>query len=60
MKSLITLLDAVADYLRKQGPLFSLTLDMIGKPDNMYRESHNFLLPANHTNKLEMSPISRL
>lgn len=36
----------VVDYLRKQGPLFSLALDMIGKPDNLYRESHNFLLPG--------------
>lgn len=36
----------VVDYLRKQGPLFSLALDMIGKPDSMYRECHNFLLPG--------------
>lgn len=34
------------DLLRKQGPLFSLCLDMIGKPSELYRESHNFLLPG--------------
>ncbi|KAL3708614.1 zinc ion binding protein [Talaromyces marneffei ATCC 18224] len=28
----------VVDYLRKQGPLFSLALDMIGKPDDMYED----------------------
>lgn len=36
----------VVDNLRKQGPMFSLALDMIGKPDNLYRECHNFLLPG--------------
>ncbi|KAH8703089.1 putative zinc alcohol dehydrogenase [Talaromyces proteolyticus] len=35
----------VVQHLRKQGPLFSLCLDMIGEPDELYRESHNFLLP---------------
>lgn len=36
----------LVQYLRKQGPLYSLALDMIGKPDELYRESHNFLLPG--------------
>lgn len=46
--------DEVLDYtavdliqhLRKQGPLYSLALDMVGKPDELYRECHNFLLPG--------------
>lgn len=54
----------VVDYLRKQGPLFSLALDMIGKPDNMYRESHNFLLPgkiyAQVGNESHLSTAGRL
>ncbi|OKL61445.1 hypothetical protein UA08_03270 [Talaromyces atroroseus] len=36
----------LVQYLRKQGPLYHLALDMIGKPDELYRESHNFLLPG--------------
>jgi NADPH:quinone reductase-like Zn-dependent oxidoreductase len=36
----------VLEVLRKQGPLFSLALDQVGPPEDIYRESHNFLLPG--------------
>ncbi|KAL1983737.1 hypothetical protein VTN96DRAFT_9909 [Rasamsonia emersonii] len=46
--------DEVIDYtatdvvqtLKHKGPVFSLVVDMIGTPDDLYRESHHFLLPG--------------
>jgi NADPH:quinone reductase-like Zn-dependent oxidoreductase len=46
--------DEVIDYtatdvvqtLKEKGPVFSLVLDMIGTPDNLYKECHHFLRPG--------------
>ncbi|KAL1964742.1 hypothetical protein VTN77DRAFT_6609 [Rasamsonia byssochlamydoides] len=46
--------DEVIDYtatdvvqtLEAKGPVFSLVIDMIGTPDNLYKECHHFLLPG--------------
>lgn len=46
--------DEVIDYtatdvvqtLKQKGRVFSLVVDMIGSPDDLYRESHHFLLPG--------------
>jgi NADPH:quinone reductase-like Zn-dependent oxidoreductase len=46
--------DEVIDYtatdvvkaLKDKGPVFGLVVDMIGMPDNLYRECHHFLRPG--------------
>lgn len=36
----------VADVLKRHGQVYSHAIDHIGSPDNLYSESHHFLLPG--------------